>query len=169
MSRNQPDSDTVPTVETLRRTFDAPGPPTVGIEEELMLLDPDRHDLLPRATEVLARIEGDARFKGELPASQLEALTQPTEDLDAAAAELAAARRDLSRAAEGIGLLAAAGAHPFTEPVGILSEDERYSRTRAEYGPVARMQLVFGLHVHIRISGTERALAVVRIFPSSRH
>jgi carboxylate-amine ligase len=160
LSRNQPDSDSVPTAEALRRTFDAPGPPTVGIEEELMLLDPDRHDLLPRAPEVLARVEGDARFVGELPASQLEALTEPTEDLDAAAAELVAARRDLSRAAEGIGLLAAAGAHPFTEPAGILSDDERYARTRAEYGLVARMQLVFGLHVHIRISGAERAIAV---------
>lgn len=125
-----------------------------------MLLDPESHDLLPRARDVLARVEGDGRFKGELPASQLEALTEPTEDLDAAAEALREARADLARAATGIGLLAAAGAHPFAEPEGALSEDDRYARTRREYGRVARMQLVFGLHVHIRIGGAERALAV---------
>ncbi len=125
-----------------------------------MLLDPESLDLLPRAAEILAHLEGDPRFKGELPAAQLEALSAPTEDLDAAASELSDARRDLARAAEGIGLLAGAGAHPFTNPEGILSDDERYARTRAEYGRIARMQLVFGLHVHVRIGGAERALAV---------
>jgi glutamate---cysteine ligase / carboxylate-amine ligase len=146
--------------ESLRRRFDAPAAPTVGIEEELMLLDPDGHDLLPRADDVLARVRDDPRFKGELPASQIEALTRPAEDLEQAAAQLTAARADLSRAADGIGILAAAGAHPFTDPEGALSDEKRYGRTRAEYGRIARMQLVFGLHVHIRISGADRALAV---------
>jgi carboxylate-amine ligase len=157
---NQPASDSPPGVDELRRAFDGPARATVGIEEELMLLDPETHDLLPRAAEVLSRVDGDTRFKGELPASQLEALTPPTEALDAAAAALTDARRRLGRAADGIGVLAGAGAHPFTEPEGILSDEERYARTRAEYGRVARMQLVFGLHIHIRIAGAERALAV---------
>jgi glutamate---cysteine ligase / carboxylate-amine ligase len=157
---NQPDTSSAVSAEDLHRTFDEPGPATVGVEEELMLLDAETHDLLPRAPEVLARVQGDHRFKGELPASQLEALSSPTEDLEAARAELADARRDLHRAAEGIGVLAAAGAHPFAGPEGVLSEHVRYARTRAEYGRIARMQLVFGLHVHIRIAGAERALAV---------
>jgi glutamate---cysteine ligase / carboxylate-amine ligase len=160
LTPNPPDNASVSSVEDIRRTFDGPARSTVGIEEELMLLDPESHDLLPRAREVLDRVEGDPRFKGELPASQLEALTEPAEELETARAELADARRDLAGAAEGIGVLAGAGAHPFAGPEGILSDDERYARTRAEYGRIARMQLVFGLHVHIRITGAERALAV---------
>jgi carboxylate-amine ligase len=160
LTPNHPDNPAATTRERLRRTFDGADPPTVGIEEELMLLDAGSYDLAPDAAKVLGRVEDDPRFKGELPASQLEALTQPTEDLDAAAAELQTARRDLVEAARGIGVIAAAGAHPFASPDGVLSADERYRRTREEYGPIARRQLVFGLHVHVRIRGAGRALAV---------
>ena len=37
------------TAAALRAAFDAPEPLTLGLEEELMLLDPETLDLLPRA------------------------------------------------------------------------------------------------------------------------
>ncbi len=46
-----------------------------------MLLDAETLDLAPRAAEVLARLDGDARFKPELPAAQLELLTAPAGDI----------------------------------------------------------------------------------------
>ncbi|HEX6116377.1 MAG TPA: YbdK family carboxylate-amine ligase [Solirubrobacterales bacterium] len=146
----------------LRRIFEEGGgaAPTIGVEEELMLLDPETLDLAPRAGEVLARLEGDPRFKPELPAAQLELLTTPAEDLGELAAQLAAGRRDLAAAAEGIGRLAGSGAHPFAAVEGELNQADAYRLTRDEYGPVARRQLVFGLHVHVRIGGAERSLAV---------
>jgi carboxylate-amine ligase len=146
----------------LRRLFDgAPaGEPTIGVEEELMLLDAETLDLAPVATDVLARLERDPRFKAELPAAQLELLTTPAEDLRDLAAQLRRTRRDLARAAEGIGVLAGSGAHPFAEAEGELNPAETYRLTREEYGPVARRQLVFGLHVHLRIGGADRSLAV---------
>jgi carboxylate-amine ligase len=42
--------------EALRARFDAAGPMTVGIEEEVLLLDPESHDLTPRAAAVRARV-----------------------------------------------------------------------------------------------------------------
>jgi hypothetical protein len=63
--------------EGLRAAFDGQSPLTVGLEEEVMLLDPQTMDLSPSAAEVLARLGGDPRFKPELPASQLEILTEP--------------------------------------------------------------------------------------------
>jgi carboxylate-amine ligase len=42
----------------------------------------------------------------------------------------------------------------------VLNSHERYRFTREEFGPVAGAQLVFGLHVHVRVSGAERAMAV---------
>ena len=62
--------------ESLRTAFEGGGP-TIGIEEELMLLDPGTLDLAPVAPEVLARLDGDTRFKGELPAAQIELITAP--------------------------------------------------------------------------------------------
>ena len=146
----------------LRRLFDedAAAADTIGVEEELMLLHPESLDLEPRASDVLARLEGDPRFKPELPAAQLELLTTPVKSLEALAAQLAAGRRDLAAAAEGIGVLAGSGTHPFAAAEGELNPADAYRLTREEYGPVARRQLVFGVHVHVRVGGAERSLAV---------
>lgn len=144
----------------LRASFDAPGPLTVGIEEEVMLLDAATGDLRPRAGEVLEALAGDERFKLELPAAQIELITRPCVTVARAARQLERARADLARAAAPRARLAGAGAHPTAAPEGPLNSHERYRLTREEYGPVAKVQLVFGLHVHVRVSGAERAVAV---------
>ena len=146
--------------DTLRARFDAPDELGVGIEEELFLLDPETLDLLPHAREVIERVDGDPRFKLELPAAQLEIVTPPCPDVASAVASLAQARRDLARAAEPVGRLMTAGAHPFTNELGVLTDDPRYVRTLAEYGERARRQLVSGLHLHVSLGGADRTLAV---------
>ena len=149
-----------PTPAQLRAAFDAPAPLTVGLEEELMLLDPETLDLLPRALDVLARADGDARFKPELPAAQLEIVTRPERTVPGALAALAAGRRDLAALAAGIGRLATAGVHPFAAAEGVLNRGERYDLTAREYGFIARRQLVCGLQVHVAVGGADRSLAV---------
>ena len=52
-----------PTAHGLRAAFDAAPPYTVGIEDEVMLLDPDTLELVPRAGELLALLDDDRRFK----------------------------------------------------------------------------------------------------------
>jgi carboxylate-amine ligase len=150
---------TTPTAAGLRTAFDAPEPLTLGLEEELMLLDRETLDLLPRAAEVIDAA-GDDRFKLELPASQLELSLPPERSVPAAAAALAAARRDLIAAAEPIGRLATAGVHPFAAVLGELNTGERYDLTQDEYGDIARSQLVCALQVHVAIGGADAALAV---------
>src|ERR671936_1236756 len=125
-----------------------------------MLLDPETLDLAPRATEVLERVRVYARFKAELPAAQLEIVPPPAASVGEATAALRAARADLAEAAKGIGILAGAGAHPFAATEGALSHGERYEAIAREYGPIARRQLVFGLHVHVAVRPGDRALAV---------
>jgi carboxylate-amine ligase len=149
-----------PTAAQLRTAFDAPEPLTIGLEEELMLLDPETLDLLPRALDVLARTDGDPRFKPELPAAQVEIVTPPHADVPAAISALAAGRRNLAAAAEGIGRLAAAGVHPFAAPEGVLNRGARYDLTAAEYGHIAHRQLVCAFQVHIAVGGADRSLAV---------
>jgi carboxylate-amine ligase len=147
-------------VGALRERFDAPDELGIGIEEELFLLDPETLDLRPNAREVLERVDGDPRFKLELPASQLEIVTPPCPDVASAVASLAQARRDLAAAAAPCGPLMTAGAHPFTAELGVLTDDPRYVRTLDEYGERARRQLVAGLHLHVSLGGADRTLAV---------
>lgn len=152
-----------PTAAELRARFDAVEPFTVGLEEELMLLDPATLDLAPVAQELLRTcLDGDARFTRELPKAQLEIATTPARSAHDALAELAAARADLLRATAESGLArpAAAAVHPFAAPSGELHEGERYDRIRDRYGPVARRQLVASLQVHVAVGGAERTLAV---------
>ena len=115
-----------PSAAELRAAFDAPAPLTVGLEEELMLLDPATLDLLPRASAVIARTAGDPRFKLELPAAQLEIVLPPAATVPDAIAALEAARRDLAAAAAPTGVPAAAGVHPFAAPEGALNAGDHY-------------------------------------------
>jgi carboxylate-amine ligase len=144
----------------VRDAFEADAPMTVGIEEELMLLHPESLDLAPVASAVLERLDGDQRFKPELPAAQLEIMLPPVATVGEAAAALAAARADLATAAGGLALPAGAGAHPFAAVEGELTSGERYDAILDRYGWVARRQLVFGLHVHVAVRPADRALAV---------
>ena len=146
--------------EAIIAAFDEPHPLTVGIEEELMLLDPATLDLAPLARELLERVDGDPRYKLELPAAQLEIVSPPLTSAAAAHEFLSGARADLRRAGDGLVRLGAAGVHPFARLEGELNAGPRYERTIGEYGRIARRQLVFGLQVHVAVRGSGRALAV---------
>lgn len=150
------------TAADLQSRFAAPSSPTVGIEEETMLLDEASRDLLPLAPEVVVAA-GTPHVTGELPAAQVELLTSPAGSVPAAAAELRAVRRLAVEACARVtpdARLAAAGVHPFTAARGQVRTDGRYRRIAEEYGSVARRQLVFGLHIHVAVRGAEIPIAV---------
>jgi carboxylate-amine ligase len=147
-------------VEALRAPFERSGGMTVGLEEELLLLDPETLDLAPRAGDALAAMGGDPRAKLELPAAQIELLSSPDATVAGAAAQLADARAALAAAVAGDLRPIAVGMHPFTSGRGTLNPGERYDAIRDEYGEVARRQLMCGLHVHVAIGGADRTLAV---------
>lgn len=144
---------------TLREAFNDQIDGTVGLEEEVMLLDTGTLDLNPRAEQVVAAAASES-IKTELPASQIELVTPPTSTAGQTASQLHALRNQAYDAATGIGRLAASGVHPFAAPDGPLSEGEAYDPMAVEYVSVARRQLVFGMHIHVAIRGLDRALAV---------
>jgi carboxylate-amine ligase len=149
-----------PDAGELRAAFDRPRPLTVGLEEELMLLDPASGDLVPASAQALELLAGDARFKRELPAAQLEITVGPCARVADAAAALRRARHDLAAALAGRFALATAGTHPTAAELGELNPGARYERTATEYGDVARRQLVFALQVHVAPGDAATALAV---------
>jgi carboxylate-amine ligase len=153
-------AESPPTAAELRAAFERQRPGTVGLEEELMLLDAETLDLAPRAGEAIAAVDGDPRFKLELPAAQLEIVTAPHAAVGGAAQELARARRALEDAVAGRLRVAGAGAHPFASGLGPLNRGSRYDAIAAEYATLARRHVAFGLHVHVAVAGADHALAV---------
>jgi len=149
-----------PSAHELREAFDRAAPYTIGIEEEVMLLDPETLELAPRAQELIERLSGDPRFKLELPASHVEIVLPPLRDAAAVEAALRDARRTLAAAADGLVVPAAAGVHPFSSGIGELNRTPRYDGIIREYGPIAARQLVCALQVHVAVGQSERALAV---------
>ena len=144
----------------LRATFDTAPSLTVGLEEEVFLLDPETLEPAPVASTVLARVEGDPRFKSELPAAQLELVTPPFATVPAAIAHLAEARLALLAAVDGEARPAAVAVPPLGDPLGRLNTGGRYDRILAEYGDVGRRQLVAALQVHVAVGGADATLAV---------
>jgi carboxylate-amine ligase len=145
----------------LRARFDRVASFTVGAEEELLLLDADTLAPAPAAEAALRLAGGDTRLKGELRASQVEAVTPVCVSVADVARELASVRRllGLNLARENV-LVAGAGTHPLAPAPGPLSRTPRYRRLAADHPWAAAHVLTCGLHVHVAVGGADRALAV---------
>ncbi|MEV7024745.1 glutamate--cysteine ligase [Kitasatospora sp. NPDC093558] len=139
--------------------------PTVGVEEEFLLVD--RRTGVPSAASpvVLKRARemlGD-RIGAELFADMVETRTRPTDDLDALGRELAELRTAVAEAAAEVDCLAVpSGTAPVPAPHGPeLTEGERYQRIAAELGPLltgAGGAGTCGCHIHLGVPDRGRAV-----------
>jgi glutamate---cysteine ligase / carboxylate-amine ligase len=145
----------------LRERFDGVTDHTVGVEEELMLLDPDTLDLLPAAARVHSELGGRVSLRTELPAAQVETASPVCDSIEAATWSLSDGRRQLGAGVEGWARLAGSGTHPFAAPEGALRDDPKYDELKAAFPWALPRQLVFGLHIHVAVRGADRALAVL--------
>jgi glutamate---cysteine ligase / carboxylate-amine ligase len=153
--------------------FGASAPYTVGVEEELQLVDPTSLALVPAIGAVLAARDAAGLPEGsvasELSASCVEVRSPAYGTVAELAAEFPALRRRVRDLVEDCGArLAAAGAHPFSEATAQeITAKERYRRVDEEMGWAARMQAIYGLHVHVAVPDAERAIRAVAAL--SRH
>jgi carboxylate-amine ligase len=141
--------------------FTGPGY-TIGIEEELMILDAETLTLANAIEGVLEEYGDDGDVKPELLESVLEIATDPHPDTRAAGEQLRQLRRAVVEAAGRRNLrIGSSGTHPFA-----MWEDQRVS-ARPRYRDlisalrfVARQEIIFGLHVHVGIDDAEKAIHV---------
>ena len=144
-------------------------PWTVGIEEEVMLLEPREWALDSRSDEVLAALPEamQGRTAAETHGSALELATRPHPDIRSAAAELRELRSGLAAVLEPLGIRGAvAGTHPFTLWEDIeVSPGARYQFLYSSLRELARREPTFGLHVHVAVPTPEQA---VRAFNGMR-
>jgi glutamate---cysteine ligase / carboxylate-amine ligase len=129
-------------------------PFSVGVEEELMVLDGESLLLAPMADELIAASEGaglPGTLKSELFASALELNTNVCASPEEASEALAELRRGAAALAAERGLkVAAAGTHPVSRPEDQeIADEQRYKEFIVYAGVSARRQGVSGLHVHV--------------------
>lgn len=138
------------------------GPYTVGIEEEVMLLDQLTWALAHRIDSVLPRLPHGqtASFTAETHGSALEIQTGVHARIPEAIEELAALRTELDTTLRPLSMRAAsAGTHPFAVWQEIvISAGERYQFVYGSMRELARREPTFGLHVHVGVPDAEAAI-----------
>jgi len=137
----------------------ASDPLTLGVEEELMILDAATLELAPRVRDFLGR-DG---FKTELFATMLELNTPICRTPEEAGDRLRELRAAAAEVAASKGLaVAAAGSHPLADPEAQEIVDEpRYVEFVDYAGVSARRQVVHGLHVHVGMPDQATCLRVL--------
>jgi carboxylate-amine ligase len=156
---------------------------SVGVEEELLLVEPDTGHPRAVAAAVLAaggamgaRVDGSPGdgspgngsggpqaedLEYELQLQQVETSTRPCGTLEELEGELRRARAAAADAAGRVGVqIAALG----TSPVPVAPEtvgQPRYQRMAEAFGLTAQEQLTCGCHVHVQVDSDEEGVAVL--------
>jgi carboxylate-amine ligase len=134
----------------------------VGVEEELMLVDPETGHLAAVSQAAVRASEAEEEVAEELFLQQIETSTEPCLEGDELLAGLRAGRRAVGEAAAAAGVRAVAMAAPvLKEEREEFTPTPRYRRIQAEYGEMARQALVSAMHVHVGVSSDDEAVRVV--------
>ena len=150
----------------------------MGVEEELLLVEPDTGRPRAVAAAVLRAGHGpgqgadsggrdpEQELEYELQLQQVETSTRPCTTLEELGSGLREARAAAAEAAAHVGVQVAALA---TSPIPVEPETTtkpRYRRMAEAFGLTAQEQLTCGCHVHVQIDSDEEGVAVLdRIQP----
>ena len=146
---------------------------TVGVEEELLLVDPTTGEPLAVSAAVLRAVEPPdppdeppegspgGTVEAELQQQQIETDTHPQRDVEQLLAEVVAARRLVAEAARAVGAtVAALGTSPL--PVTPrTTPNARYLAMRERFGLTEAEQLTCGLHVHVSVASDDEGVGVL--------
>ncbi|MYY13469.1 YbdK family carboxylate-amine ligase [Streptomyces sp. SID4919] len=144
---------------------------SVGVEEELLLVDAVSGEPRALATAVLAAAAresagGGEVFEAELHRQQLEFATRPQTGMGELAKEIGHCRAEAARHAGELGAtVVALGTSPL--PVSpSIGFGERHRWLEEHFGLTTQEQLTCGCHVHVSVESDEEGVAVLdRIRP----
>ena len=138
---------------------------TIGIEEEMLVLDPGDWALAQRTDEVLARLSPtlSPHAAAETHEAAIELATLPHGSAVGAAREAARLRAALAGDLFPYGLRAAgAGTHPFAVWTDTqVSSGARYQLVYESMRELARREPTFALHVHVGVPNREAAVELL--------
>lgn len=154
---------------------------TVGVEEELLLVDPTSRAAVPRSGPVLKLFRermalstgpsGSGRSEDgldhELFRHQLEIQTAPCTESEELLDQLVGARRIAVEAAHAAEVrVVASGTAPISAGEPRVTRNDRYEAMVEEFGEAARSGTTCGMHVHVGIDSEEEGVEIIdRIAP----
>jgi len=148
----------------------------IGVEEELMLVDPWSGALRAVSHRALAAHRGhdghddeengdfgaEAGLEQELFLQQIETGTAPCTDLAELRADVVACRRGAAQAAAAAGAdLVAVGTPVLADSTQEVTPKARYERIVHEYGAIGRDAGVCGMHVHVDIHTEDEGIVIL--------
>ncbi|TQK49791.1 carboxylate-amine ligase [Streptomyces sp. SLBN-118] len=141
---------------------------SVGVEEELLLVDAESGEpralsaaVLAAASREAVRKDRNQVFEAELQREQLEFATRPQVAMGDLATEIGRWRAEAARQAEQVGAAVAALA---TSPLPVspsIGFGERYRWMGERFGLTAQEQLTGGCHVHVSVDSDDEGVAVL--------
>ncbi|MFD8820955.1 glutamate--cysteine ligase [Streptomyces sp. NPDC059605] len=138
---------------------------TVGVEEELLLVDAEKGEPQALSTAVLARADcrarGDSAFESELHRQQLEFATTPQTSMHDLTEEILRCRAEAAEHAADSGAAVVALA---TSPLPVspsIGRGERYQWLERRFGLTAQEQLTCGCHVHVAVASDDEGIGVL--------
>jgi carboxylate-amine ligase len=138
---------------------------TLGIEEEFQIIDPDTRELRSHIQQILAdgRMVLKEHVKPEMHQSVVELGTEICPNVQSARQQVTELRSELAAVAARSGLkIASAGTHPFSHWTNqLITADERYETILKDMQQIARINLIFGLHVHVGIPNREAGIDIM--------
>jgi carboxylate-amine ligase len=142
--------------------------PTVGVEQEFHLVDPEDASLKPAVDDVCALLDDAVRKRTarELKNCVLEGQSRICDGMEELRESVRQVRTELSEACSRAGvMLAAGGCHPFgdwhRQP---YVDDQHYGWVARETGYLTDRMLAFGLHVHVGMRSGDAALYALHEF-----
>jgi carboxylate-amine ligase len=135
---------------------------TFGVEEELVLVDPETRRATSRSDRAEAANESAEEVALELFQHQVESSTPPLTDAGELGEALRRGRRALGESAAAAGARAVAVASPPLAPrEEEFTRTDRYLRFEGEFGQIAREAHVCGMHVHVEIENEAEGVRVI--------
>jgi len=144
---------------------------TLGVEEELSVVDATTGELVPKIEEIMSRLP---EHLGEFVSYELfQSVLEIKTPVCASAAETERHLRGLrgrvgSWAAACGASLASSGTHPFSRYRDQkVTQQERYENVIKTLRWIAQREVIFGQHVHVAVPGPEEAIIAHNLL--SRH
>jgi glutamate---cysteine ligase / carboxylate-amine ligase len=139
--------------------FGTSTPFTVGIEEELLLVEPTSLELAPVVQEILQALGQTTAIGGEVYSASLELRSAPRATVDEAIRDINAARVTATNAGA---TLAGVGVHPSGAHGDVaLSPEPRYRRVAETVRGLVHRTPECALHIHVGMPDAETAIKVL--------
>ena len=136
--------------------------PTLGIEIEFQLLDPDHFDLVDGILPLLQEYPDNPRVKPEFTQSTVEINSDVCTDVEDLRSNVTELVKELKRRCEGLRLtLCGAGTHPFSVRATAVTPLPRYLQMERRMFYLSHTLKTYALHVHVGMPCGDAAVAVL--------